>query len=60
MKKLLIATMGVIALGLGLVGLSSILKRFEKRAQTLPVDQALADQYAAVCNSWVKKPLPDF
>ena len=34
---------------------------FEKRARNLKVeDGLLADQYRAVCNTWVKKPFPDF
>ena len=34
---------------------------FEKRARNLKVqDGLLADQYRAVCETWVKKPFPDF
>jgi len=40
-------------------GLNS--RPFEGRARSIPVeDESLAEEYAAICESWVKKPLPDF
>ena len=43
------------------IGISYAMKATEKRAKSLPVnDQSLFNEYRAICESWVKKPLPDF
>ena len=41
---------------MGLLG-----KKIEEKARALEIeDKNLASQYAHVCESWVKKPFPDF
>ena len=51
----------VFGLSLAILATGLISRPFERRVKSLEVeDEDLADEYAAVCESWVKKPLPDF
>lgn len=42
------------------LGCSMYHKRIERRTHNLPVAEALEEAYRAVCNTWIKKPWPDF
>ena len=51
----------VLGLSLAILATGLIIKPFESRIRSLPVeDESLAEEYAAVCHSWVKRLLPDF
>jgi len=51
----------VLGLSLAILATGLIIKPFESRVKSLAVeDESLAEEYAAVCESWVKKALPDF
>ena len=51
----------VLGLSLAILATSLISRPFESRVKSLDVeDESLAEEYKAVCESWVKKPLPDF
>ena len=51
----------VLGLSLAILAMSLISRPFERRVRSLTVeDESLAEEYEAVCESWVKKPLPDF
>lgn len=41
-------------------GFSKVFKHAEERARLLRVDEDLKEEYRAVCESWVKKALPEF
>lgn len=51
----------VIVLNGAIIVIARMTKGIEERARSLPVDnEELAGQYKAICETWVKKPLPDF
>jgi len=51
----------ILIFGVACFGIAKINERSEKRAQSLTVnDEKLASQYKAVCETWLKKPFPDF
>jgi len=51
----------VIAVNGAILVISKALQGAEKRARSLPAaDEQLADEYRGVCETWVKKPFPDF
>ena len=50
----------VVVTNLGLWAFSRYHKRIEEKTRGLAVTEALAQEYRFVCESWVKKALPDF
>jgi tRNA A-37 threonylcarbamoyl transferase component Bud32 len=50
-----------IMLNLGIFGIGKMAKNYEDQARSLQImDQTLEEQYKQVCESWIKKPLPNF
>ena len=56
-----VGLMLVIGLNVVVFVIGKLIKGMENRVRDLPVSEvSLVTQYRAVCESWVKKPLPDF
>jgi hypothetical protein len=56
-----VGLMLVIGLNVAVFVIAKLIKGMENRVRDLPVnDGSLVTQYRAVCESWVKKPFPDF